>query len=437
MKLDAQKGAGSLIGNIIDSFIKTNHDKSDFLNDENVKALVANINSYLSKIKPFHDHKIKAVISPSQTEMLKEMLYLSDDERKISSSGSGVQFIAMASINILCKIMEIYKSKAIPFDEQVYISENGNKILPLVLAVDEPEVHLHPFLQRSLIEYYKKLLSNRDDNFVKLIKMLFGLDGLNGQLIIVTHSTDALIGNYKNIIRFYKSEGLVKVVSGSSLRLNEVNEKHLLMKFSEIKESFYSHCAILIEGETEFGCMNSFAETLGVSLDEYGISIINAGGESSISPLRRLLNAFGIPSVVIYDRDVKKNETPGENEFFTTEMCFEIEIVKKLFLNQKQNIVKQIVSELENEALNVVLDKNFVRKGFSKCNADIETYTPKSLSSVDDTDEKEFCTMFSSWFITKKGIMLGRIVGSLLNSDLIPCCYKEAIMKAKEVAVNV
>ena len=436
LKLDTQKGAGALVGNIIDRFIENNADKSEFLDKSNVDDLITYVNSHLSKIKAFCDYDIKAVVSPKPTEMLSRLFYLSDNKRRIDSTGSGVQFMAMASINILCQIMDVYKSKATPFNEQLYVTEDGKKILPLILSIDEPEVHLHPFLQRSLIEYYKKILSNRDNNFVDLLRMCFGIDGINGQLIIVTHSTDALMDSYKNIIRFYKSEGVVKTISGSSLRLTDANEKHLLMRFPDIKEAFYSHCAILIEGETELGCMYSFAETLGISLNEYGISIINAGGENSIKPLKRLLAAFGIPSVSIYDKDAKQGVTPDDDEFFTTEMCFEIEVVKNLYSNQRADIVKQIALDLDSNAEQVELDSNFVRKGFAKCQVDISTYIPKKLSDVLDTNESDFCTMYSSWFIAKKSVLLGRIVGTSLSAELIPSCYKHAIIKAKEVASN-
>ena len=71
----------------------------------------------------------------------------------------------MATINILCQIMDIYKSKSAPFADQLYTDGNGKKLLPLVLSVDEPEVHLHPYLQRSLIGYYKRILHNEDAEF--------------------------------------------------------------------------------------------------------------------------------------------------------------------------------------------------------------------------------------------------------------------------------
>ena len=44
--------------------------------------------------------------------------------------------------------------------------------------------------------------------------------------------------------------------------------------------------------------------------------------------------------------------------------------------------------------------------------------------------------MYSAWFIQKKGVLLGRIIGDTIPADIIPNCYANAIIKAKEVAVN-
>jgi putative ATP-dependent endonuclease of OLD family len=42
--------------------------------------------------------------------------------------------------------------------------------------------------------------------------------------------------------------------------------------------------------------------------------------------------------------------------------------------------------------------------------------------------------MYSAWYMAKKGVLLGRIIGNSLTADLIPSCYCDAIKKAQEVA---
>lgn len=445
LRLDTQKGAGLLISTIIERF--DDGAVHAFLDTAQVDRLMEFINGYLEKIRSFRDYSIKATVSPNSTEMLTRLFYLSDGTRKIEYTGSGVQYMAMASLNILCQIMELYKSKSVLFEDRLYTDSDGKKMLPLILSIDEPEVHLHPYLQRSLIGYYKRILCNKDAEFVDLLKMLFNVDGIHGQLIIVTHSTDALIGDYRNLIRFYKKEDKTSVISGYALRpiteasndgrIKTETEKHLIMHFPEIKEAFYAKCALLIEGETEYGCIHKFAEKLGISLDDYGICVINAGGQTSIDPLRKLLASFAIPSVAIFDGDVKDGRVPASDEFYTTELCFEIEIVKTLFVAGKTELVRKITLDMDSKACSVSLDTNFVRKHFRKMGIDITGYTPKQLSDVSDGDEEDFCRMFSAWFMAKKGVLLGRIIGDAIPAENIPACYSSAIQKAQEVAVNV
>ena len=366
------------------------------------------------------------------------LFYISDGNRKIDSTGAGVQYIAMASVSVICHIMELYRNKSIPFKDRVYLDDEGKRILPLILSIDEPEVHLHPYLQRTLIGFYRRILKNKDADFLQLLKSCFDIDGLSGQIVIVTHSTDTLVGDYRNLVRFYKNHDGTQVISGTSdnFWLTDANEKHLIMHFPEIKEAFYAHCVVLVEGETEYGCMNAFAEKLGVDLDALGICVLNARGEKSIAPLRNLLKAFGIPSVAIYDRDVQK-VTATEMEFFTEELCFEIELVKTLYAAGNAQMIIDIAKDLYPRVDKEIVNRDYLKNQYKKMNLDIQQFEPCIVTELNPDEDKKFCNVFSAWYMAKKGVLLGRIVGEIVPKELIPPCYVDTLMKATEVAQNV
>lgn len=433
LRFDKSKGAGAFLGHMIQKYISA---EDKFLNQENIDKLIIHLNVYLRKIKAFNEFDICATVAPDSADILSKLVYLMDaNELPISNTGNGVQFMAMAALNIFSRILDLYKSKSTPFEESLFTTEEGKKILPLVLAIDEPEVHLHPYMQRAILNYYKRILKNEDSSFLELLKYSFDIDGIDGQLIIVTHSTDALIDTHRNIVRFYKTqEGRTSAISGMDMELKPDIEKHLLMHFQDIKEAFYSKCALIVEGETEYGCIRGFSQSLNISLDDYGVCFVNAQGEGSIPKISRLFEHFAIPSVVIFDADVKVGKTPADNEFFTKGICFEMDIIDKLVEMEQFEIIKNIALELDGNAYTHVLDSDFVKKPFKKINYNLEEYVPKTLGDLDIQTIDEYRAVYFSWYYTKKGILIGRIIGDMVPADCIPLCYIDAIAKAKEVA---
>lgn len=434
LQLDTSKGMGVFVKGVISNYLKDN--ELSVLNDSDIETLKKYLNEQFSKIRGFKLYGIGAEVSKDDSELLTSILYLSDGERKIENAGAGIQYTAMASISVLAHIMKLYTTKTVSFEERLYETVDNKKILPIIIALDEPEVHLHPFLQRTLIKYYKKILENKDAEFLELLKNCFNIDGVSGQLLIVTHSTDAIMDSYRNIVRFYDKAGTTVCISGAdpTFSISQADEKQLLMRFIDVKEAFYAHVAILIEGETEYGCVREFANTLGADLDEYGICVINAQGESSIKPLTSLFKHFGIKTIAIYDGDVKNGKKPSEFEFYTIEPCFEFEIVRKLCDAGEFQLIKNIAVEIYSRALTEIIDADFIRDPYTKkLGLDINNYMPRSISTIPENDP-EFYNVVSSWFYKKKGIMVGRIIGKSLDVDLIPDCYKDAISKAIEVA---
>ena len=366
---------------------------------------------------------------------MSKAFYFSDGTNKLDEVGSGIQYLAMASINILCQIIAIFNKKNFSIAEHSYQCD-GKTYFPLILAIDEPESHLHPFLQRSLIQYYKRILKNEDSDFLTLLKECFNIEKLIGQLIIVTHSTDVIVGDYKNLIRFYSDENKTDVICGKDINLSLSEEKHIIMRFPELKETFYSHCVLFVEGATEYGCIGIFANIMNINLDDYGVCIINAEGEKSIQPIRVLLKKFKIPSVAIYDNDVSKNKNyDNDTTFYTDELCFESEIVKSLYYKGKFDLLKKLVIEFEDVKSEFQFESKHIQKWYRKLKLDLNNFKPIKMNDIPKDDEVLFCNIFTGWLYYNKSVIMGRMIGELFKSnvDLIPNCYKTVINKATQL----
>lgn len=407
------------------------------LPDDEMQGLLQWINQMLGRIKVFSDFGLQARLPAEESQMLSSLIHVMDDSRQpLQHSGRGVQYSIMAMMNVVNRILDLFHSQSQPLADMVYVTEEGKKILPMLLALDEPEAHLHPYLQRSMIRYYKRIASNQDENFLELLKICFDLDGLDGQLMVITHSTDALVDNFRNLIRFYKNpKGHTQAACGNSLNIRPDIEKHLIMQFPDIKEAFYARCAILVEGITESCSLRLFADTMHVFLDDYGICVIDGGGEGALRKMQSLLRQFGIPCVLVFDGDVRRTKSVPQNEFYTRTLCFETEMVESLVEAGQSDLLERMVEQLEPGAKAKRLSFAYLEKPLQKFDA-IDLPLPQNLAALRADDTARYKTLYAAWLFRNKGAILGRVMGEGLPEDCIPACYRDAILYARDIATG-
>ena len=284
---------------------------------------------------------------------------------------------------------------------------------------------INQYLQR--IRYFKNYsIEVKNVQSVELLSKAF----------YFSDSTDVIFGDYKNLIRFYSDENKTDVICGKDINLSLSEEKHIIMRFPELKETFYSHCVLFVEGATEYGCIGIFANIMNINLDDYGVCIINAEGEKSIQPIRVLLKKFKIPSVAIYDNDVSKNKNyDNDTTFYTDELCFESEIVKSLYYKGKFDLLKKLVIEFEDVKSEFQFESKHIQKWYRKLKLDLNNFKPIKMNDIPKDDEVLFCNIFTGWLYYNKSVIMGRMIGELFKSnvDLIPNCYKTVINKATQL----
>lgn len=348
-EVDFRKTSGS--GKVLNYLIQHSLEQSeiqekDILKKTKLKNIVKNVNIQIKKINTITGDSVSAYVETEVDKLVCRLLGLGDENgRELSSLGEGVQY----AFNILLQIIEIiYNVKATrkPEDfEERLINRDGKKLFPLFLVLDEPEVHQHPYRQRSLIRKIKALIENNNQEFLNLLKDLFDIDGLTGQIFIATHSPNILLDNYRQFIRLYKSTGTdsqLKIVSGMNVVIDDKLYKHMLHNFIYLKEAMFSKCIIFVEGDTENGAIPVFAERMGLDMDERGIGVIKLDGADSVKRCMALYKSFGIKSIALIDKDKKESYSSEPDIYFTKANDYEEDVYDNFKLTDYLKSCKEL-----------------------------------------------------------------------------------------------
>ncbi|ERT68462.1 MAG: ATP-dependent nuclease [Cetobacterium somerae] len=184
-------------------------------------------------------------------------------------------------------------------DIEYYKNNLNGKLDNLFLIFEEPELHLSP--QRSREMY----------------SLLIKLSEIGVQIVMETHSSYFVgLKQYKSICLIKKIKNDIKVYQYTGKLLNGDEIKNFNMNYwinPDRGEMFFAKKVILVEGQTDKIALSYLAKKLGIY--NYNYSIVECGSKSIIPQFIKILNAYKIPYVAVYDKDNHKwrNETEIEN----------------------------------------------------------------------------------------------------------------------------
>ena len=433
-EVDFRKTSGS--GKVLNYLIQHSLEQSeiqekDILKKTKLKNIVKNVNIQIKKINTITGDSVSAYVETEVDKLVCRLLGLGDENgRALSSLGEGVQY----AFNILLQIIEIIYNvkvtrKPEDFEERL-INRDGKKLFPLFLVLDEPEVHQHPYRQRSLIRKIKALIENNNQEFLNLLKDLFDIDGLTGQIFIATHSPNILLDNYRQFIRLYKSTGTdsqLKIVSGMNVVIDDKLYKHMLHNFIYLKEAMFSKCIIFVEGDTENGAIPVFAERMGLDMDERGIGVIKLDGADSVKRCMALYKSFGIKSIALIDKDKKESYSSEPDIYFTKANDYEEDVYDNFKLTDYLKSCKELsgvepyIPILRREGL------NFNPGQFVENPANIEIDDTLQMKIMVENKDRELQKLKQSKNAAKGAVLAGYVT-------VIPPAFEKIINKLiKEV----
>ena len=261
------------------------HNRSSVLNEFNARLfnMYKNKASFDPMLKKILGYDLKWTIEQNENGSYYLKLIVNGCEHSSEGMGDGIW-----SIFTIC--------------DSLYDSKAGDTI-----AIDEPELSLHPALQKKVLSLLKEYSKDR-------------------QIIISTHSPYYIdIGSIVNGANLYRTvkntDGSIEVYRLSDTSKNyfkgfilDINQPHTFG--TEAKELFFlEDKIILVEGQEDVIMYSKASNDLGIEL--YGNFFgWGAGGAPKIPKVLQILSDLGYKKVaVIFDGDKIKEKTVIEKQY--------------------------------------------------------------------------------------------------------------------------
>lgn len=189
-----------------------------------------------------------------------------------------------------------------------------------VIAIEEPELYLHPLAARQFYELMRELT---DDNapggplqiiYTTHSGLMIDFENLP-EIALVRRIRDA--GEWTTSVSQAQWEPMLEALAASGVEGASVDslKSRLRATFDRSRtEGVFASVVVLVEGASEELSLPIYARALGIDLDALNIAVVSAGGKTTIPTMQRAFEQLGIPTFAIFDADGDKAEGEAHPE---------------------------------------------------------------------------------------------------------------------------
>ena len=292
-------------------------------------------------------------------------------------------------------------------------SQKNDMVFFPIVALEEPEAHLHPNAQKTLYSQ---------------------IDTIVGQKIISTHSPYiASMGKLNEIINFYKNENTVSVGKiDTSLFGSEDMRKIERQVINTRGEIFFSKCIVLFEGETEEQALPIFFEKyFGKNHIELGVDFVGVGGYGNYLPFVRFAENLQIPWFIFSDNDKNGTVKKSVKKQFIDSQCEKQQNKCVIFLDDTFDFEKQLIDDGFQDEIKEYLIESKVYTNLQHQ----EAQKPKDIEEINSYSDSELYSKITNIKAQYAPIIAEKIVNS--GKDLSLKIQKLFIELSQELGIEV
>jgi len=187
----------------------------------------------------------------------------------------------------------------------------------LILAVEEPELYMHPQAQRTIRRVFRRIAEGGDQVLFSTHSSL-QVDVAYFDEIIRMESCCERTDDKKTTVSTAWQLPMTKMIKDIETRIPGLKGKITSESMRELyshaynprrNEGFFASKIILVEGMTEEYSLPIYADAIpNCAFDPQGISVVECGGKGAMDRLFRIFNELHIPCYILFDYDTGNSD---------------------------------------------------------------------------------------------------------------------------------